>query len=54
MAMLILLGKDCKLDKKHKDHIKARWEVWTKGYGLYCDMNGKLYVYAPESARPKG
>jgi hypothetical protein len=23
----------------------ARMRVWKKGYGLSCDVNGKLYVY---------
>jgi len=32
--------------EKHFNHVKARWEVWTKGYALLCDVNGKLYVYA--------
>ena len=32
--------------KKHYDHAKARWEVWQKGYGLLCDVDGVLYVYA--------
>jgi hypothetical protein len=31
---------------KHYAHTKARWEVWQKGYGLLCDVNGVLYVYA--------
>jgi len=33
------------LAEKHKTHIKKRMEVWQKGYGLYCDINGVLYVY---------
>ena len=32
-------------ETKHKVHIKKRMEVWQKGYGLYCDVGGKLYVY---------
>jgi hypothetical protein len=32
--------------EKHEAHAKARMEVWKKGYGLYGDINGKLYVYA--------
>ena len=31
--------------QKHIDHIKARWDVWRRGYGLLCDVNGVLYVY---------
>jgi hypothetical protein len=34
-----------KLDAKFRIHAKARWQVWTKGYCLLCDINGKLYVY---------
>ena len=35
--------------KKHLTHVNARWEVWTKGYALYCDVNGVLYVYAKKA-----
>ena len=34
-----------KFDKKHVAHIKARWNVWQRGYGLLCDVDGVLYVY---------
>ena len=34
-----------KFAEKHKTHIKKRMEVWQKGYGLLCDVGGKLYVY---------
>ena len=34
------------LDQKHIDHIKARWDVWKRGYCLLCDVSGVLYVYA--------
>ena len=33
------------LESKHKTHIRKRMEVWQKGYGLLCDVGGKLYVY---------
>jgi primosomal protein N' len=33
------------IDQKHIDHANARMDVWRKGYALYCDVNGKLYVY---------
>ena len=36
------------LDEKHKNYAAARWQVWTKGYGLLSDVNGVLYVYAKE------
>ena len=35
--------------EKHRKHVEARWEVWRKGYGLLCDMDGLLYVYAGRS-----
>jgi len=34
-----------KLEQEHRVHVKKRMEVWQKGYGLYCDVNGVLYVY---------
>ena len=36
------------LDKKHFLHAKARMEVWEAGYALYCDVDGKLFVYGIE------
>ncbi len=30
---------------KHRKHARDRWRVWTMGYGLACDVNGKLYTY---------
>ena len=39
-----LLAKD-KLGAKHLKHARARWAVWKRGYGLRCDVNGKLYTY---------
>ena len=39
------------LDQKHIDHAKARWRVWSKGYGLLCDVNGVLYVYAAKASK---
>ena len=31
---------------KHQAHVDARIEVWQKGYGLLCYVDGVLYVYA--------
>ena len=31
--------------KKHIAHARARWDVWQRGYGLYCDLGGELFVY---------
>jgi hypothetical protein len=33
------------IDPKHLDHATARMNVWKKGYGLFCDVGGVLYVY---------
>jgi hypothetical protein len=44
----IIICKGLPLDAKHIRHAKARWNVWKRGYGLYCDINGVLYVYAKE------
>ena len=35
-----------KIAKKHIVHVCERIEVWKRGYGLLCDVDGKLYVYA--------
>jgi hypothetical protein len=34
-----------KLAEKHRTHVKKRMEVWQKGYGLLCDIDGVLYCY---------
>jgi hypothetical protein len=36
---------DLDIDQKHRDHAAAEWDVWTRGYGLVCDVGGVLYVY---------
>jgi len=33
------------VNEKHRKHAEARMEVWRRGYGLYCDANGILYIY---------
>ena len=33
------------IDPAHIDHVAARIDVWRRGYGLLCDVNGELYVY---------
>jgi len=40
--------------EKHLKHVKARWEVWQKGYGLLSDVDGVLYVFAvkPKDVKP--
>jgi len=44
-----IVVEDLAIDPKHKATIGQRWEVWTKGYCLYGEVNGQLYVYTTES-----
>jgi hypothetical protein len=32
-------------DSPHVQHAAARTDVWRRGYGLLCDVEGELYVY---------
>lgn len=41
--MLICSGLP--LAQRHIEHARARMEVWRRGYGLLCDVDGVLYVY---------
>jgi len=41
----VLICRGLKLDKKHIVHAEARWDVWKRGYGLLCDVDGIFYVY---------
>ena len=53
---IITSDLDFKDKEKHLAHAKARWEVWQKGYGLLCDVDGVLYVYVigtPENEKHK-
>jgi len=34
-----------KIAKKHRIYAEKRMDVWMQGYGVRCDVNGKLYVY---------
>lgn len=36
------------IDPAHLAHVRARVDVWRKGYALLCDVGGVLYVYAVE------
>ena len=36
---------DLDIDESHRQHARDRWQVWQKGYGLYCEVGGTLYVY---------
>ena len=33
------------LDKKHIQYVEERWEANKRGYRVYCDVSGVLYVY---------
>ena len=44
--MKFALSLGAKIEAKHVKHIEDRMDVWRAGYGLLCDVNGKLYVYA--------
>jgi len=33
------------LAPEHLAHARVRWDVWQRGYGLYGDVDGGLYVY---------
>ena len=45
-CQIIISDIDYSNKKKHEEHIDSRIEVWRKGYGLLCDIDGVLYVYA--------
>jgi hypothetical protein len=44
LAACILVGT--RIEAKHRLHIESEMDVWRAGYGLVCDVNGKLFVYA--------
>ena len=44
MAQIHIVS-DLAVDQCHRDHATARWDVWQRGYGLLCDVDGVLYVY---------
>jgi hypothetical protein len=53
MAAYLML-QDFEFEGKEELHAiaEACWNVWKKGYGLLCDVDGKLYVFAKEQASP--
>jgi len=55
-AALLARVKLSKIKGKHLKHVEEHMQVWKKGYALYCDINGKLYVYAKQkkSMKKKG
>ena len=44
MCCVDYLCADLPIADEHRQHANARWEVWTRGYALLCDVNGRLYV----------
>lgn len=42
----IVKSLHAKIAVKHIQHAEDRMDVWRRGFGLLCDVNGKLYVYA--------
>jgi len=47
-AALLARVKLSKIKGKHLKHVEERMQVWEKGYALYCDINGNLYVYTKQ------
>lgn len=47
----VLMCQDLSLPQTHIEHARARMDVWRRGYGLLCDVDGKLYVYQEEGER---
>ena len=45
MAHAIITSGLNNVDEKHRAHARARWDVWKRGYGLWGDVGGVLYVY---------
>lgn len=48
LSTYVALTSDLDVSQSHRDHNKARMEVWQKGYCLLCDVEGELYVYSQE------
>lgn len=42
----VLVCQGLRLEQRHIDRARARMDVWRRGYGLLCDVDGVLYVYA--------
>jgi hypothetical protein len=45
--MLCVCG-DLPVADDHILHAHARMNVWRRGWGLLCDVNGVLYVYGKD------
>jgi hypothetical protein len=44
-AAVQIVCADLDIDPEWRAHVEARMQVWRKGYGLLCDVEGRLYVY---------
>jgi len=44
-AALERITHDLDYPEKHKRHLRARWDVWKRGYGLVCDVDGVLFTF---------
>lgn len=45
IADCVFIMEFVSMDQEHVDTILRRFEVWERGYGLLCDVDGVLYVY---------
>jgi len=55
-AALLAQVKICaglKLDSKHVRHAEERWEANKRGFRVYCDVNGVLYVYRKKKSEER-
>lgn len=48
-AITECVGYDLPALDAHREHVRTRWDVWRKGYGLMCDAYGELYVYGKDA-----
>ena len=50
-AAYLLAGEKIQKDDANRKNAEAFLEVWKKGYALFCDYKGILYVYVPTPKR---
>jgi len=48
----MIVTADLNIETKHRAYARARWRAISKGYGVLCDVDGKLYVYAADGDAP--
>jgi hypothetical protein len=51
---IITADLDYKDKEKHTKYAKDLWEIYQKGYGCICDVNGVFYVYAIGKPKKRG